>query len=83
MNDLKGKAVLTTSASDGIGAGCALALGTFGAKVAVHCNSSRSAADDVLVAIDKSGGEAFALQGNLRGSAQCARVVTEAAARWA
>lgn len=82
MNDLKGKTVLITGASTGIGAGCALALGAFGARVAVHYNSSKSAADDVVAGVVKSGGEAFALQGDLRHSAQCERVVSEAAARW-
>jgi 3-oxoacyl-[acyl-carrier protein] reductase len=82
MVDLKGKAVLVTGASSGIGAGCARALGAMGAKVAVHYNSSRSAADEVVDYIQQSGGEAFALQGDLRHSAECERVVAEAAARW-
>ncbi len=82
MNDLKGKAVLITGASTGIGAGCALALGAFGAKVAVHYNTSKEAADAVVASIVKAGGEAFALQGDLRHSAQCERVVNEAALRW-
>lgn len=82
MNDLKGKNALITGASTGIGAACALALGAFGARVAVHYNSSRAAADEVIAAIVKAGGEAFALQGDLRLSAQCERVVNEAAARW-
>ncbi|MBL0421899.1 glucose 1-dehydrogenase [Ramlibacter sp. AW1] len=82
MNDLKGKAVLITGASTGIGAGCARALGALGARVAVHYNSSRSAADEVVADIVKSGGDAFALQGDLRQSAHCERVVTEAATRW-
>jgi 3-oxoacyl-[acyl-carrier protein] reductase len=82
MNDLKGKLVLITGASTGIGAGCALALGAFGAKVAVHYNSSKDAADQVVAAITKCGGEAFALQGDLRHSAQCERVVDAAATRW-
>jgi 3-oxoacyl-[acyl-carrier protein] reductase len=81
MNDLKGKAVLITGASSGIGAGCARALGAFGARVAVHYNSSKSAAEEVVADILKSGGEAFALQGDLRHSAQCEHVVTEVAAR--
>ncbi len=82
MNDIKGKAVLVTGASTGIGAGCALALGAFGAKVAVHYNTSQEAAQAVVASIVKAGGEAFALQGDLRHSAQCERVVSEAAQRW-
>lgn len=82
MNDLKGKAVLITGASTGIGAGCALSLGAFGARVAVHYNSSQVAADEVVAGIVKAGGEAFALQGDLRQTVQCERVVNEAATRW-
>lgn len=82
MNDLKGQVVLVTGASSGIGAGCARAFGALGARVAVHYNSSESAADEVVADIVRSGGEAFALQGDLRESVQCARVVAEAAARW-
>lgn len=36
MDDLKGKVVLVTGASTGIGAGVAKALGALGCKVAVH-----------------------------------------------
>ncbi|VCU70899.1 3-oxoacyl-[acyl-carrier-protein] reductase FabG [Pigmentiphaga humi] len=82
MNDLKDKTVLITGASTGIGAGCARALGALGAKVAVHYNRSKSAADEVVADILERGGAAFALQGDLRHSAQCERVVSEAAARW-
>ncbi|HWL29992.1 MAG TPA: SDR family oxidoreductase [Burkholderiaceae bacterium] len=82
MNDLKGRTALVTGASTGIGAGCARALGALGARVAVHYNASQSQADAVVADILASGGEAFALQGDLRHSAQCERVVSEAAARW-
>ena len=41
MDDLKGKVVLITGASTGIGAACAAAFGALGCKVVVHYNSSR------------------------------------------
>jgi len=82
MNDLKGQAVLITGASSGIGAGCARAFGALGARVAVHYNTAKSAAEIVVKDIQESGGEAFALQGDLKHSSQCERVVSEAAARW-
>ena len=82
MNDLKGQAVLITGASSGIGAGCARAFGALGARVAVHYNTAKSAAEIVVKDIQDSGGEAFALQGDLKHSDQCERVVSEAAARW-
>lgn len=81
-DDLRGAVVVVTGASTGIGAGCARAFGALGARVAVHYNSSREAADEVVRDIVRSGGEAFCLQGDLRTSRECERVVNEAAGRW-
>ena len=81
MDDYKGKAILITRASTGIGAGVARAFGARGATVAVHYNSSEDAAEAVVKDIKASGGDAFAVQGDLRTSAQCAKVVGEAVAR--
>ena len=61
MEDFKGKAILITGASTGIGAGCAIAMGARGATVAVHYNSSQDAAEQVVQAIKASGGDAFVL----------------------
>jgi 3-oxoacyl-[acyl-carrier protein] reductase len=82
MDDLKGKVVLVTGASTGIGAACAKAFGALGCKVAVHYNSSREAAQEVAAAIEQAGGEALVVQGDLSLSAECARVVAETAARF-
>jgi 3-oxoacyl-[acyl-carrier protein] reductase len=56
--DLRGKVVLITGASTGIGAAAARALGANGAKVAVNFRSSRSEAETVGEDIRRSGGEA-------------------------
>ena len=82
MDDLKGKVVLVTGASTGIGAGCAKALGALGAKVVVHYNSSKDAAAAVARAVQESGGEALVVQGDLRHSAECERVVKAAVERF-
>ena len=74
MNDLKGKVVLVTGASTGIGAGCAKAFGERGARVAVHYNSSEAAAQAVARSIVEAGGQAFIVQGDLHSSAACERV---------
>ncbi len=74
MNDLKGKVVLVTGASTGIGAGCAKAFGERGARVAVHYNSSEAAAQAVARSIVEAGGQAFTVQGDLHSSAACERV---------
>jgi 3-oxoacyl-[acyl-carrier protein] reductase len=75
MDDLKGKVVLVTGASTGIGAGVAKALGGLGCKVVVHYNSSKDAAEAVARGVEASGGEALVVQGDLRFSAECERVV--------
>lgn len=82
MDDLKAKVVLVTGASTGIGAACAKAFGALGCKVAVHYNSSRAAAMAVAEAVEKAGGEALVVQGDLRRSAECERTVTETVKRF-
>lgn len=82
MDDLKKKAVLITGASTGIGAGCAKAFGALGARVAVHYNSSTDDALEVVRAVQAAGGEAFAVQGDLRHTGDCERVVQAAARRF-
>lgn len=82
MDDLKGKVVLVTGASTGIGAACAKAFGALGCKVAVHYNSSKAAAMKVAEVVEKAGGEALVVQGDLRRSTECERVVTETVKRF-
>jgi 3-oxoacyl-[acyl-carrier protein] reductase len=82
-DDLKGKTVLVTGASTGIGAACAKAFGALGCKVAVHYNSSKEAATEVAQAIEGAGGAALLTQGDLRFSADCERIVAETAQRFA
>jgi 3-oxoacyl-[acyl-carrier protein] reductase len=82
VDDLEGRVILVTGASSGIGAGCARALGSLGAKVAVHFNNSQAGAQSVAADIVAAGGDAFVVQGDLRRSVECARVVDEVARRW-
>lgn len=73
--DLKGKAVLITGASTGIGAAAALAFGKAGARVAVHYNSSRDAAEAVAADIRKAGAEAITVQGDVTSTDACRATV--------
>ncbi len=59
IEDLQGKTVLITGASQGIGAAVARAVGANGARVVVHFNSSAAAAQQVAADIEASGGEAI------------------------
>jgi len=78
MEDLKGRSALVTGASTGIGAAVAIAYAARGMRVAVHYNSSTAAAEQVVATIEAAGGEAFALQGDVRDSAAIRRVVAQA-----
>lgn len=79
FDDLKGKRVLITGSSTGIGAAAAIAFGELGARVAVHYNSSRDEAQAVVSAIAANGGEAILVGGDVSRSDEAARVVDEAA----
>ena len=77
MEDLKGQTALITGASTGIGAAAAIAFGARGVRVAVHYNQSGTEAQKVVDTIVAAGGEAFAIQGDVRDSAAIVRVVRE------
>jgi len=81
MEDLRGKTALVTGASTGIGAAVAIAFGARGMRVAVHYNQSAGPAQAVVDAIVQAGGDAFALQGDVRTAADIVRVVRETTAR--
>jgi 3-oxoacyl-[acyl-carrier protein] reductase len=82
IEDLKGKVVLITGSSTGIGAAVAKAFGANGARVAVHYNSSKSEADEVSEAIRNSGGEAVILQGDVTNSGVCAKLVDDTVSKF-
>ncbi|MFO1396556.1 MAG: SDR family oxidoreductase [Burkholderiales bacterium] len=80
--DLKGKVVLITGASTGIGAAAAVAFARAGCKVMVHYNASREAAEGVVQAIATAGGEAASVGGDVMQVADVKRIVAETLARF-
>jgi 3-oxoacyl-[acyl-carrier protein] reductase len=77
IEDLTGKAVLITGASTGIGAAAAVAFGANGARVAVHYNSSQAEAEKTAAAVEKAGGKAVLVQGDVTSSEVCKSLVEQ------
>ncbi|MFI1182097.1 SDR family oxidoreductase [Streptomyces sp. NPDC020799] len=81
MADLSGKRALVTAASRGIGRGIALRLAASGARVAVNYRENAEAAQEVVDAIVRGGGDAFAVREEIGGRAAAeglfARVLEE------
>lgn len=75
MGDLDGKAALVTGGSRGIGRAICLELARRGARVAVNYNSNAALADEVVASIVASGGEAFAIQGDVAEAEAAAAMV--------
>lgn len=81
FDEWKGKRVLITGASRGIGAALARQLGALGAHVAVHYHSSEAPAEAVAQAVRDAGGQAFTLKGDVSRTSETQRMVDEAAER--
>jgi 3-oxoacyl-[acyl-carrier protein] reductase len=65
ISDLRGKVVLITGASTGIGAAAAIAFGRNRAKVAINFNASARQAEEVAGSIIEDGGEAKLIQSDV------------------
>src|SRR6185369_13062911 len=77
IDDLKGKAVLITGASSGIGAALARAFAAQGSRLALHFNSHEQPAQALAKEI---GGTPALVRGDLSKRGEAKRVVNEAAA---
>ncbi|PKA14656.1 SDR family NAD(P)-dependent oxidoreductase [Leptospira haakeii] len=77
MSQLKGKVAVVTGASKGIGASIAKTLGSAGASVVVNYSSSKEGADKVVAEIEKNGGKAIAVQGDMSKSSDVKRLFSE------
>lgn len=80
MATLSGRAALVTGAGMGIGQGIALELARQGAAVAISFAHSEQSALETAAEIERNGGRAVAIRGDLGQVSECRRVVDEAAA---
>jgi len=76
--DLKGKAILITGGSTGIGAAAARAFGENGAKVALNFNANAEEAKKVASDIEKAGGKAMLVRGDVMKPEVAAQAVADA-----
>jgi 3-oxoacyl-[acyl-carrier protein] reductase len=84
--ELEGKVSLVTGASRGIGRAIALKLASFGAKVAVNYvaieASNKVDADDLVKTITHLGGEAMAVEADMRDSEAVRAMVEQVINKW-
>lgn len=78
--DLKGKVVLVTGASTGIGAAVARAFARHGCNVAVHCNTNVQKAREVAADVQKCGVLSHVVGGDVTREGEVKRIVYDAIA---
>ncbi|MCB9993150.1 MAG: SDR family oxidoreductase [Hyphomicrobiaceae bacterium] len=80
LDDLKGKRVLITGSSTGIGAAVALEMGRLGANIAVHGFRNRDAAEAIAAKIRDGGGVAHVVVGDVGKTEAARQIVADAVA---
>jgi 3-oxoacyl-[acyl-carrier protein] reductase len=79
IDDLRGKRVLVTGSSTGIGAAVARGFARHGARVAVHGHAHRERAEQVAEAIRAAGGEAVVVLGDVTEPGTVERLIEQTA----
>lgn len=82
MENLKGKVVLITGSSRGIGAAIALKVSQAGAKVIINYAGSKEPAEKLAQEINFNGGEALAIKADVSNSAEVKNLFDESIAHF-
>ncbi|HZL91248.1 MAG TPA: SDR family NAD(P)-dependent oxidoreductase, partial [Pirellulaceae bacterium] len=80
--DLTGRVALVTGASVGIGRAIALAFVRHGAKVVIHCHTSRAESEEVLAEVRRGGGEGIVIAADLTKADEARRLVDQSVERY-
>lgn len=77
MKDLKGKIAIVTGGTRDIGRSCSIKLAAEGAKVVVNYHSNKSAGEETVSVIEKAGGTAILVKGDMTKKADVDALVAE------
>lgn len=76
--EIKGKVAVVTGSSSGVGEATAELLASLGASVVVNYHSGAEAAERIVGGIRDAGGNAVAVQADMRNDADCRRLIATA-----
>ncbi len=76
------KCAIITGLAAGVGAAVALELGERGYNVLINYNKSESEAEQTQAAVDKAGGNAIVVQGDVADDAACVAMAKAAMSEW-
>lgn len=83
MQSLAGQVAVITGSTQGIGAGIALKLAEYGARVVVHGRDShRAGGEKVVRSVEAVGSQALLVTGDLQDESHCRSIVRDALARF-